>query len=463
MQREVDATRMPAGPPDQRMRIIVRILSKKSIELFVSQEDVISAVKHAIHEKENIPLDQQRLTFSGSQLVDDRRLNFYNIRPNDTIHLELVLRTQDTSHIAFINALADKGHDLEVENTVSDLEHKNWTRQGTNMVQQRSIFPDDYCRTLDSTNFLPNDSILRSILTSKEYGQKLVRICQNYRHADSEARELMVSIEHNWMKTDAQLNFLKKISNTLEPYFRDVQARVLSELEEKLKAAVLAMDHILVLEKEGSRRQHGELDVRGLSKALGTLPSRKKVKFAFMKKSLKRIRDDLEIWQRRFDPSWMLTMRVADSLIDQQPGQSEKGICNPARGSTLTLASVDDSIFKPPTILSLDEKPIKFSSAFLCRFRDCEQNVIIDTMACKHVVDMNRTIQDVRNLARTLSRVEPLSFGLLSCIGVIKPTPKSTGQPTSAIRQRQAHEPATFKFLFAVPPFLSSPKSFVLY
>lgn len=89
----------------------------------------------------------------------------------------------------------------------------------------------------------------------QSYGQKLVRRCQSYRHAEAEAQELMISIEHNWMKTEAQINFLKKISNTLDPCYRDVQSRVLSELEGKLKTATLTMDQLVTFEKEKKKRK----------------------------------------------------------------------------------------------------------------------------------------------------------------------------------------------------------------
>jgi hypothetical protein len=144
-----------------------------------------------------------------------------------------------------------------------------------------------------------------------------VRRCQNYRHAEVEARELMISIEHNWMKTEAQISFLKKIAKTLDPCYRDVQSRVLSELEGKLKTATLTMDQLVMHEKEKKREKEKDLDILAVTKALEKMAPRKKVKYAIQKKSL-------ESWQRRFDPSWMLTMRIADSLVDEQLDQEEK-------------------------------------------------------------------------------------------------------------------------------------------
>jgi hypothetical protein len=299
-----------------------------------------------------------------------------------------------------------------------------------------------------------------------------VRRCQNYRHAEAEARELMISIEHNWMKTEAQINFLKKIANTLDPCYRDVQSRVLSELEGKLKTATLTMDQLVIHEKEKEKEKEQDLDIPAVTKVLEEMGRRKKVKYAFQKRSLESIRDDLESWQRRFDPSWILTMRIADSLIDEQLDQEErkpqqtkfiiaaKGVREAARESTSTSIPMDGSIFKLATILTTDETPIPFSSALLCQLSDSKEHILVDTMICNPIADMNRTMRDVRKLARILSKVDPSTFGLLACIGVLQSSTKTcTKQPSSGYHQGQSKEHPTFKFLLAIPTSLSSPKS----
>ncbi|RFU35444.1 hypothetical protein B7463_g864, partial [Scytalidium lignicola] len=186
-----------------------------------------------------------------------------------------------------------------------------------------------------------------------KYGQKLVRRCQNYRHAEAEARELMISIEHNWMKTEAQIIFLKKISKILDPGYCDVQSRVLSELKGKLKKATLTIDQLILHDKkkkEDEKEQKQEFDMKTMTKALEKMTPGKKFRYAIEKGSLEAIRDDLENWQRRFDPSWMLTMLITDSLVDDQLEQEEnkpqqtkfimaaKGVRDAAREST-SLAS----------------------------------------------------------------------------------------------------------------------------
>ena len=273
------------------------------------------------------------------------------------------------------------------------------------------------------------------------------------------------------MKTEAQIEFLKKISKTLDPHFQDVQSRILSELEGKLKTATLRMDQLILTEKRerASSEDKEKVKDRGLAilsttKALERMAPRKKVRYAFEKESLEKIRDELESWQRRFDPSWMLTMRIADSLIDQQLNQEEmkprqtefimaaKSVRDAARESSTTLVpAVDGSIFKAVSILIKEETPIEYSSAALSCLTDTEEPVLVDTMICNTSADSTRTTKDVRNLARILSNVDPSSFGLLNCRGVVKSSvedPYIPGQYLNA-----------FKFLFAIPPALRSPKS----
>src|SRR5205085_843846 len=95
---------------------------------------------------------------------------------------------------------------------------------------------------------------------------------------------------------------------------------------------------------------------------------------------------------------------------------------------------------------------------------DTKEEILIDTISCDPTADVDRTSRDVRKLARILSNVDRSTFGLLVCDGVIKsssPASQDEEADTMGSGAQYAYGGLLqlFKFLFAIPSSLRSPKS----
>lgn len=69
--------------------IFVKTLTGKTIQVAASSDEVIIDLKETIQGVEGIPVDQQRLIFSGRQLDDKLTLADYGIDSGATLHLVL--------------------------------------------------------------------------------------------------------------------------------------------------------------------------------------------------------------------------------------------------------------------------------------------------------------------------------------------------------------------------------------
>ena len=113
-----------------------------------------------------------------------------------------------------------------------------------------------------------------------------------------------------------QLEFLQRVWKSLDNEHQEIQVQILQVLNGKLNAVISKLD-----------RQ-----------------ANKKWKYVLMKESLDEAIDELGTWQRMFDPSWFLMLKVSSPFIDQELSK------NPSPDSSVTLANtLRDSLRLEPT------------------------------------------------------------------------------------------------------------------
>jgi hypothetical protein len=297
-----------------------------------------------------------------------------------------------------------------------------------------------------------------------------VERCKRYLNAEEEAKDLLVAIESNWVKMETQIQIMKIVAPNLNKRLWDMQAQVLSQLEGKLKTASLTIEQLLSQKRDEDKSRkirkdvwkHTDADIATVVKGLTGMSRSAKAKFSLKMEALYNVLDEIEKWQARYDPGWILIMQMSIGSIDAElhredqkakPDQipiikAAKGLRNAVRENHDATDRDQKPIWIEAQQLNLNPQQVPSSTVQISNLPDEKEMIIIDNFVINPKADLVLTTKAVRNLARLLAEVDPSTFGLLRCRGVIK-VPKPGSVETLF----------DFKFIFNVPNQLSNPQS----
>ena len=208
------------------------------------------------------------------------------------------------------------------------------------------------------------------------------------------------------------------------------------------------------LKAKFDKLQKNERSIRTKAYQVRDIRDIKRWKYILIKQVLDESIDELVTWQKSFDPSWFLMLKISSPSIDRELSKNRLADSSlpPAysfrdalRGNALEKVSV----FLPRDGLENAEiRNIAFASAKCMQRTGSNKFYIVDSISCNAETNIDLVENDVRELARKLSSVEPLTFGILQCRGVVRIMESSTRRPSS------------FDMVFQIPKELSNePKS----
>ncbi|GAW14613.1 hypothetical protein EKO27_g11180 [Xylaria grammica] len=298
-------------------------------------------------------------------------------------------------------------------------------------------------------------AIISAIEMCYGLGTKVIEICETWKNADVEVERRVVIVESAWDRTRRQAEFMVRVVPIMDDHLSRINDDLLRQLSTCLTLAINTLEAV-------TRR-----DSLSRPSLFGFGSRAKKASWVWKKDAIDEIVSDLEAWQRRFDPSWFLLMKIADPVIDSELARARvsetraRGLPTAAKQPFAVAAGLRHvlspkpeqakDVFLPDT--SMEWRDIPFSSVKAGRLVGKDARwYIVDTIEVGAAARVRDIARDVGVLAVKLSRADPLAFGLLNCKGVVAvPRQGHYPQPSHRSSHPNQHDYSCFRFVFRIP------------
>jgi len=129
------------------IQIYIKLISNKTLALDVLSSNTIKNIKEIIKDKEGIPLEEQNLISSGKRLLDDKTLEYYDIKNESIIYLFLKIEIIQI-FIQEYNGKIIILDDVMKRNTIGNIKIRILAKEG--------IIPDQYKLIFSGTELEDN-------------------------------------------------------------------------------------------------------------------------------------------------------------------------------------------------------------------------------------------------------------------------------------------------------------------
>lgn len=270
------------------------------------------------------------------------------------------------------------------------------------------------------------------MLTVHRVGRSLYTKYRSYKDAELELRELSLRLKTHWFKIEAKITLIKDVDHALEENLKIHFTELFELLGRKLEDAKLRLQAV---ERKQTRL--------------------KRAKFAaLVKTALEEAIAQLDKWQTQLDWTWFLMARITNPIVDQQLTAQRTRTSDSALAILRLRETIrpprevlDKSIFIPASNLGEEATvSLPYSSFVLAKLFRPERKVLVDIIASRGgpKVDPEMVKMGIRDIARALSQADPMTFGIMTCHGVVESTDSGVG---------------VFKFVFEIPDHLYTPRS----